>query len=133
MKTEKTNDQWKKELTGEQYRILREAGTERAFVGKYVDFSDHGVYHCAACGNQLFSSQNKFHSGCGWPSFDDVVKIDALSLQDDNSLGTERREVICAQCQGHLGHVFPDGPKETTGLRYCINSIALDFKPKKQE
>lgn len=132
-KIEKTNETWKKELTPAQYRILRESGTEPAFQGAYTDLSDDGLYSCAGCGNQLFSSDNKFHSGCGWPSFDDIKNSDAVDIRLDESHGMIRKEVVCAQCGGHLGHVFPDGPRDTTGLRYCINSVALDFKPKNQK
>lgn len=127
-KIQKTDKEWESELSREQYRVLRESGTEAAFKGEYTDLTDEGVYKCAACGNQLFSSENKFHSGCGWPSFDDIKNSDAIETRSDTSLGMHREEVICAKCEGHLGHVFPDGPKETTGLRYCINSVALDFK-----
>ncbi len=130
-KIEKTNEEWKEELTAEQYRVLRNAGTERAFTGEYTDVTTDGLYHCAACGNQLFSSDNKFHSGCGWPSFDDIENSDAIEVRLDESHGMRREEVVCARCDGHLGHVFPDGPKDTTGLRYCINSVALTLKPKK--
>ena len=132
MKINKTNKEWKQELSPEQYRVLREAGTERAFTGEYTDLDADGMYVCGACGNQLFSSDNKFHSGCGWPSFDDIQHSDAVETRVDDSLGMQREEVICARCEGHLGHVFSDGPKETTGLRYCINSVALDFKPKEK-
>lgn len=131
-KVQKTNDEWKKELSPEQYRVLREAGTEKAFTGEYTDLNDEGMYICGACGNQLFSSDNKFHSGCGWPSFDDIQNSDAIETRVDEGHGMRREEVVCAKCEGHLGHVFPDGPKDTTGLRYCINSVALDFKNKKQ-
>lgn len=131
-KISKTNEEWEKELTPEQYRVLRESGTEPAFTGEYTDLTDEGIYKCAACGNQLFSSDNKFHSGCGWPSFDDIENSDAVETRTDTSYGMNREEVICARCGGHLGHVFPDGPRDTTGLRYCINSVALDFKPKNQ-
>ncbi|MFT6361230.1 MAG: peptide-methionine (R)-S-oxide reductase [Candidatus Paceibacteria bacterium] len=131
-KVQKTNDEWKKELSPEQYRVLREAGTEKAFTGEYTDLNDEGMYFCGACGNQLFSSDNKFHSGCGWPSFDDIQNSDAIETRVDEGHGMRREEVVCAKCEGHLGHVFPDGPKDTTGLRYCINSVALDFKNKKQ-
>lgn len=127
-KIAKTNEEWKKELTLEQYHILREAGTEAAFKGAYTDLNDDGLYTCAACGNHLFSSDNKFHSGCGWPSFDDIKNSDAVETRIDTSHGMRREEVVCARCEGHLGHVFPDGPQDTTGLRYCINSVALDFK-----
>jgi len=130
-KVQKTNEEWKNELTPEQYRVLREAGTERAHTGEYTELTDTGLYQCAGCGNQLFSSENKFESGCGWPSFDDIKNSEVIVTRNDDSLGIRRQEVVCARCEGHLGHVFPDGPKDTTGLRYCINSVALDFKPKK--
>jgi peptide-methionine (R)-S-oxide reductase len=94
--------------------------------------NDDGTYVCAGCGNQLFSSDNKFESGCGWPSFDDVQNSESVETRLDTSLGMHRQEIICARCEGHLGHVFTDGPKDTTGLRYCINSVALDFKPKEE-
>jgi peptide-methionine (R)-S-oxide reductase len=129
-KIQKTNEEWKKELTPEQYRIRREAGTEGAFKGEYTNLTDEGMYHCGACGNQLFSSDNKFSSGCGWPSFDDIQNSEAIETRVDEGHGMNRTEVICALCDGHLGHVFTDGPKDTTGLRYCINSVALDFKKK---
>lgn len=132
-KVQKTNAEWKNELTPEQYRILREAGTEGAFLGEYTDITTDGLYLCAGCGNQLFSSENKFHSGCGWPSFDDIQNSDAIIIRADDSLGMRREEVLCAKCEGHLGHVFPDGPKNTTGLRYCINSVALILSPKNQD
>lgn len=121
--------EWKGKLTPEQYRVLREKGTEKPFTGEYVDHDDCGTYLCAGCGNELFRSENKFDSGCGWPSFDDVLSGDGIVEHEDNSLGMRRIEVTCSQCGGHLGHVFPDGPKDTTGLRYCINSVALNFKP----
>lgn len=129
----KTNKDWKKELSEEQYRVLREAGTEKPFSGEYTSFNEEGQYVCAGCGNQLFSSDNKFESGCGWPSFDDVKTSEAVITRLDSSFGMKREEILCASCGGHLGHVFPDGPKDTTGLRYCINSVALDFKAKNQE
>ncbi|MCA9351235.1 peptide-methionine (R)-S-oxide reductase MsrB [Patescibacteria group bacterium] len=131
-KIEKTNEEWKQELTPEQYRVLRESGTEAPFTGEYTSLDKDGTYRCAACGNQLFASDNKFESGCGWPSFDDVANSEAIETRPDTSHGMQREEVICARCGGHLGHVFPDGPKDTTELRYCINSVALDFKPKNQ-
>ncbi len=125
----KTNDEWKKELTEEQYRVLREAGTEKPFSGEFTMFNKEGEYICAACGNKLFDSKNKFQSSCGWPSFDDVKSSESVYTRLDTSFGMEREEIICAGCDGHLGHVFTDGPTDTTGLRYCINSVALDFKP----
>lgn len=123
----KTNEEWRDELTPEQYRILREKGTERAFTGKYVNTKDDGVYRCAACGTELFKSTDKYDSGSGWPSFSDVVAQQNVVLHDDFSLGMHRIEIDCATCGGHLGHVFEDGPREATGLRYCINSASLDL------
>lgn len=123
----KTDDEWRKELTPEQYRVLREKGTERAFTGKYWDLKEDGTYTCAACGTELFKSDTKFDSGCGWPSFYDAPDKSKLHFHEDNTLGMRRIEVTCATCGGHLGHVFPDGPKPT-GERYCINSASLNFK-----
>ena len=124
-----SEQQWREKLTSQQYRVLRESGTERPFTGKYVDAEADGTYTCAGCGNDLFSSTTKFHSGSGWPSFWDIVSQGNVELREDNTHGMKRVEVICAQCDGHLGHLFDDGPREKTGLRYCINSAALDFKP----
>ncbi len=127
----KVQKDWKKELTPEQYHILREKGTEAPFSGKLVHMKDDGMYHCAACGAELFSSDTKFESGSGWPSFYDVAKSEAVELHDDDTLGMHRVEVTCRNCGGHLGHVFDDGPLDKTGKRYCINSCALDFQKKK--
>ena len=125
-----TDEELKKKLTPEQYRILREKGTELPFSGKYLDHHENGMYTCAVCGEQLFSSDTKFESGSGWPSFYDVAKNDAVKLSEDRSGGIQRVEVTCANCGSHLGHVFNDAPDQPTGMRFCINSAALDFDPK---
>jgi len=126
----KSDEEWKKILTPEQYQVLRKEGTERAFTGKYWDNHAAGTYVCAACGLDLFSSDTKFDSGTGWPSFWQPIARNHVKEVTDRTLGMERVEVECARCGGHLGHVFDDGPKPT-GLRYCMNSVSMDFKAKK--
>ncbi len=121
---------WKAKLTPEQYRILRQKGTETPFTGKLLNETRDGIFSCAACGAELFSSGQKFESGSGWPSFYDVAKSGAVKLEDDDSLGIHRVEVLCVNCGSHLGHVFEDGPRDKGGKRYCINSVCLDFKLK---
>jgi len=125
-KVVKTDAEWRDALTPEQYHVLRGKGTERAFTGRYWDAQAPGVYRCAGCGQELFASGAKFESGCGWPSFDRPMDDTSIEEHEDTSHGMVRTEVTCSRCGGHLGHVFPDGPP-TTGLRYCINSAALDL------
>jgi peptide-methionine (R)-S-oxide reductase len=126
-KVEKTDEEWRRELTPEQYHVLREKGTERPWTGEYNDVKEKGVFRCAACGAELFRSDEKFESGSGWPSFTDPMFGEAVETRTDSSHGMVRTEVTCAACGGHLGHVFDDGPKPT-GLRYCMNGVALTFR-----
>lgn len=125
----KTDEEWKKQLTPEQYHVLREKGTERPHVGKYTLTVDKGIYTCAGCGTELFTSDQKFTSECGWPSFDsELGKGEKITKIKDTSYGMIRTEIVCTKCGGHLGHIFDDGPTKT-GMRYCVNSLSLDFKP----
>jgi len=123
-KIQKSEQEWRRELTPEQYRVLREKGTERPFSGEYDHVFESGTYHCAGCGAELFTSETKYDSGCGWPAFYAAASDDAVDEETDHSHGMIRTEVLCSNCGGHLGHVFPDGPAPT-GQRYCINSMAL--------
>ena len=125
------NNEWKKLLPADVYHIAREKGTERAFTGKFWDHAEGGTYYCAACGNTLFNSNGKFESSCGWPSFFEPISKDSIIYTPDNSYGMKRTEVMCGRCNAHLGHVFEDGPPPT-GLRYCINSVILDFEKAKE-
>ncbi|MFI5150422.1 MAG: peptide-methionine (R)-S-oxide reductase MsrB [Bacteroidia bacterium] len=126
----KTEAEWKAVLSAEQYYVLREKGTERPFTGKLLENKEKGIYTCAACGNELFSSDMKFDSHCGWPSFDREIAGGKIKTHTDTTLGMVRTEIMCAKCGSHLGHIFDDGPTKT-GQRYCVNSISLDFKKDK--
>jgi peptide-methionine (R)-S-oxide reductase len=127
-KVYRTEEEWKKILTPQQYHVLREKGTDAPFTGKLTLNTDKGMYYCAACGNELFSSDMKFESHCGWPSFDREIEGGKIVMETDTSFGMTRTEIMCAKCGSHLGHLFDDGPTGT-GLRYCVNSTSLDFKP----
>lgn len=125
-KITKSEEEWKEELTPEQYHVLREKGTERPFTGDYYKTKKSGVYRCSACGNELFSSETKYESGTGWPSFWAPIDAEKVETETDSSFGMRRTEVVCSRCGSHLGHVFEDGP-EPTGLRFCINSVSLEL------
>lgn len=129
-KIKKTDEEWRQELTEEQYRVAREKGTERPFTGAYDNFYQEGLYKCVCCGNPLFSSGTKFKSGCGWPSFSSPIDTDRIDESRDTTHGMIRVEVLCSKCDAHLGHVFEDGP-QPSGLRYCVNSASLKFEEKK--
>src|SRR3954471_9285582 len=126
----KSEEEWRSDLTPEQYQVLRQAGTERAFTGPYWNNHEAGVYRCAACGAELFDSDTKFDSGTGWPSFTEPKVAAAVETREDKSLFMKRTEVVCKRCGGHLGHVFEDGPRDAGGMRYCINGCALEFEKK---
>ena len=128
-KVRKSEAEWRERLTPEQYRITREKGTERAFTGEYNANKSSGLYRCVCCGAELFTSDAKYDSGSGWPSFFEPVAPDAVVTESDTTLGMRRTEILCSQCEAHLGHVFEDGPRPT-GLRFCVNSASLDFEPK---
>ena len=131
-KVEKSEQEWREQLTPEQFEVTRQGGTERAFTGPYVDEKTAGMYHCVGCGTELFSSDTKFDSGTGWPSFTEPANLEHVELRPDNSLFMKRTEVVCKHCDAHLGHVFDDGPADRGGQRYCINGCALELKPARQ-
>jgi len=128
----KKDAEWKVTLSPEQFKVLRECGTEPPFTGKFVNHKENGVYVCVGCGNELFTSDTKYESGSGWPSFWDQVSEDSIERKEDCSLGMKRIEIVCKNCGGHLGHIFNDGPNPS-GLRYCVNSLSLDFKSEEKE